>query len=526
MGIHSSKPRRDKEVGTEYDPMVLAMLENVQKQVSDIHEIVSCPVKQSVESLVPTKVGEAEVLFLIAQIDDKITSKSAEVCSSLSAQLDSIEAILLDWRVKFATREASAKKYEASQEEVEWVKLSSRFYLAYVRYYLLNFEKSEYAKSSYTKTFLSHPGNIRRSYAGPLKDYLEKHEVGEVFMASDSLRYCDGPFREMLNALMQCNLLWCVFTEDCVARPWMVREYLVGVARYILEGTGTRDGTLGREGGFRLLIDCLEVENREHGGTWMDKLFLMKSLEFYENDNVVCRLPSMVKDDQSLIWSKRYEMIASKILIPDRCIRRLPSVRESDCEGYCCDKFPETEWEALVAKPGVQTVRILNTWVPNLPNLIDSLQKALERGVKLQILLLDPESNLTQARDLALKRSLDQPNGVLKEDVARGIHDNLKRLDNLGTIVPNGTLEVRLFNSLPSFSVFQVDMDVIVGFYFHGCIAISMTQLFLGKSSKLGENVRQEFDILWKHSKVKLQTPGTGAYGRDAVSIDSEKQVD
>lgn len=143
------------------------------------------------------------------------------------------------------------------------------------------------------------------------------------------------------------------------------------------------------------------------------------------------------------------------------------------------------------------SIRILNTWMPNLGSLIDPLIQALQQGATAKLLLLDPKSSIAELRNQALEPS---PMPVLKERVQRGVEENLDTLSYIAKHLPDrqrGQLQVRLFHSLPAISIYQVDQFCLAGIYFHGQLAINSPQLEVNLHSFLGQQIDKEFNILW-----------------------------
>lgn len=162
---------------------------------------------------------------------------------------------------------------------------------------------------------------------------------------------------------------------------------------------------------------------------------------------------------------------------------------------YTYQRFP-TEIFSNYLRQGA-SIRILNTWMPNLDSLTDPLIQTLQQGATAKFLLLHPKSPIAELRNQALEPA---PMPVLKERVQRGVEENLDNLSYIAKHLPDrqrGQLQVRLFHSLPAISIYQVDQFCLAGIYFHGQLAINSPQLEINLDSFLGQQIDKEFNILW-----------------------------
>ncbi|MGW0522144.1 hypothetical protein [Crossiella sp. NPDC003009] len=143
-------------------------------------------------------------------------------------------------------------------------------------------------------------------------------------------------------------------------------------------------------------------------------------------------------------------------------------------------------------------VTILNTWIPNLQRLKESLGEALDRRAEVRILLLYPNSMVASLRDDALRaRGRSNP----EWNVRSGVRHNLGILKELVTEKRRraGHLKVKVFNSLPSAAVYKADTHYYVSVFLHGQLAIESPQLEIqGSGSLLGRQFQQELDTLWE----------------------------
>ena len=141
---------------------------------------------------------------------------------------------------------------------------------------------------------------------------------------------------------------------------------------------------------------------------------------------------------------------------------------------------------------------ILNTYIPNLHFIADTLVTALKQQSIVKILMLYPNSGIPTLRSKALNSS---PDKCSDNQVRSGIE---QCLDTLSSIVQKlddkskQCLKVRLYNSLPSISVYGADERFFVSVFFHGQLAIESPQIEVqSKKSILGRAIFQEINTLW-----------------------------
>jgi hypothetical protein len=142
---------------------------------------------------------------------------------------------------------------------------------------------------------------------------------------------------------------------------------------------------------------------------------------------------------------------------------------------------------------------ILNTWIPELNILADALVDALARGTYVSILMLYPDSHIAQLRSQALQHSTKER---FREDRVRpGVRHCLEVLAAIARTVDaefRRHLRVRLYDSLPSISVYGVDDRAFVSVFLHGQLAVKSVQIEVqGEDSLMGRLVFTELETLW-----------------------------
>ncbi len=158
--------------------------------------------------------------------------------------------------------------------------------------------------------------------------------------------------------------------------------------------------------------------------------------------------------------------------------------------GFPLEAFCERVREAKL-------VRILQTFIPSAEHWVAlrrSLEHALRRGAKVQVLLCDRRSVASDMRRVAL---LPQEVNVVRE-----IATNLQALGNLYVelrqdgLVPD--LEVKEYPTLPALTLYQADNAFLVGHYWHGRFAIHGPHFRVkGTQSDWGKTLKHEFERVW-----------------------------
>ena len=149
---------------------------------------------------------------------------------------------------------------------------------------------------------------------------------------------------------------------------------------------------------------------------------------------------------------------------------------------------------------GSKSIVIMNTWIPNLDALSKSLITAINNRSETRIMMLYPNSGVATLRSEALIGTGD---GKKQDDrVKMGVLQCLETLNLIvGEIQPQNRryLKIKLFNSLPSISVYAADECFFISFFMHGQLAIKSPQLEVhSETSTFGKSVLQEINTLWK----------------------------
>ena len=139
-------------------------------------------------------------------------------------------------------------------------------------------------------------------------------------------------------------------------------------------------------------------------------------------------------------------------------------------------------------------INLLSTFIPAFDVFSDAIREALSQGAHVRILMVHPSSPAASMRTAGLGRD--------PSDVKHGVEHCLNQFARLASSLDEDDarkrLVVRLYNSLPSVAVYNVDDHSLVSVFLHGQLAIHAPQLELhGRESLLGKVFYKEFMTLW-----------------------------
>ncbi|WP_213453947.1 hypothetical protein [Rhizomonospora bruguierae] len=142
-------------------------------------------------------------------------------------------------------------------------------------------------------------------------------------------------------------------------------------------------------------------------------------------------------------------------------------------------------------------LRILGAWPyvmdhPWRARFLDGLRAAAERGVRIQILVLDPDSKAAEQRS----RDLDN-----QFDVARVISEVLQEFWRLRAGLPDRVaahLEIRVYSLLPPARMYRWDARAISSFFPMGnWVGSDIKHYETNMSSRLAQFVDEQFELIW-----------------------------
>jgi hypothetical protein len=215
--------------------------------------------------------------------------------------------------------------------------------------------------------------------------------------------------------------------------------------------------------------------------------------------------------------------------VDDGTVVRLPV---DDPRGGIVRVHPNLDYHLLfdyMAK--ADEIVIQNTWIPGLDILADALIDALARGTSVSILMLHPESQIAQLRSHALHDGTAE--GFRQDRVGPGVRHCLDVLASISSMVDDGqraNLRVRLYNSMPSISVYRTDDRAFISFFLHGQLVVRSVQIeVLGEDSVMGRLAAREIETLWSIGRDVddlTRWPGETQRGRQRVrKIDAARRV-
>jgi hypothetical protein len=155
-------------------------------------------------------------------------------------------------------------------------------------------------------------------------------------------------------------------------------------------------------------------------------------------------------------------------------------------------------------------VAILQTFAPNLEHYRAHLSRCLQAGVRVRILLAWPYSLAAGLREEVLKRYAAEP---LAEDFAiqGSVIANLETLEATIRTSPHAAnLEIRLYDTLPSLSLYRAGRTLLAAPFLHGALAIHTFQLELDLGASdplLTGTLLNDFERMWTVARPFLPAP-------------------
>ena len=146
-------------------------------------------------------------------------------------------------------------------------------------------------------------------------------------------------------------------------------------------------------------------------------------------------------------------------------------------------------------------IRILDTFISDLLSLNDiffrSIEKALDRNVKIKILLLNPESNAAKQRNNDLMK---HGKNIYKE-MRKGTARLYYFWQNLPETKKN-LLKIKLFNATPSIVLISADADAYLSFFDVDKNSQSQENLLLNLETRLGKYAEDTFFKIWRSNTI------------------------
>lgn len=146
-------------------------------------------------------------------------------------------------------------------------------------------------------------------------------------------------------------------------------------------------------------------------------------------------------------------------------------------------------------------VRVLSTFTEllNRERFKSKFREALDHAmqtrneISIQFLLLDPSS------DAAKQRSDDRKDGNVIPEIRR----NLWELHNLKQDPLYNRIDVKIYNTLPPFSLFQWDEQASLSFYPRDMAVSKAARIEILMEGSLGRFISKSFDAVWEDEETK-----------------------
>lgn len=164
------------------------------------------------------------------------------------------------------------------------------------------------------------------------------------------------------------------------------------------------------------------------------------------------------------------------------------------------DSFNEKMEEVTQDSQRSNEIDILQTFAPNLEFFKETLIECLKKGVNIRVLLSWSKSRAVKLREDALRQYTN--NSRIRTNVEFEVTKNLETLqeifDHINCENYQGSLKVRLYNSIPSISMYRINDYLLVGVFLHGRLAVRSFQLELtGTDTTLVNVCSEEFNKIW-----------------------------
>jgi hypothetical protein len=141
-------------------------------------------------------------------------------------------------------------------------------------------------------------------------------------------------------------------------------------------------------------------------------------------------------------------------------------------------------------------VRIMQTWIPDLVTFLGSLRESCTKGCVVELLLLDPDSSLAEVRG----QDLGYPDPQM---VSENTKSNLMEIRRFCLQEGIGhQFQIRLYNTIPSISLYSYDDIIFIGFYLNKTPAIQNPQIEIREnSSYFADVINKHYSRIWESAK-------------------------
>jgi hypothetical protein len=146
-------------------------------------------------------------------------------------------------------------------------------------------------------------------------------------------------------------------------------------------------------------------------------------------------------------------------------------------------------------------VDILQTFAPNLNDYFEHLNRCLQNGVQVRILLAWPYSEAAKLREEVLRR---YANSSIGDEI--NIRDCvIANLETLEKIIKSSdaakSIEIKLYDTLPSLAIYRAGRYMLASPFLHGSLAVNTFQLELTLNSAnqiITRTLQKDFELMWQ----------------------------
>jgi hypothetical protein len=135
-----------------------------------------------------------------------------------------------------------------------------------------------------------------------------------------------------------------------------------------------------------------------------------------------------------------------------------------------------------------RSIRILKTWFPETPTLLNALDKCLGKpSVKVELFLCEPDSPILESRCKgALTQLSDESSRIIK--AVQSVYKH-----RFASNPPLGNASVTIYKGWPSVPLIECDQDLFVGFYLRGNPSPQWPWLLVDRHLPLGSALVDQF---------------------------------
>lgn len=150
---------------------------------------------------------------------------------------------------------------------------------------------------------------------------------------------------------------------------------------------------------------------------------------------------------------------------------------------------------------GAQTVRVLNTFVPDPESVAEILVKAASNNAKVCLLLLGPKTREARLRANSLRETDDDISTKILATL-EAVEKSLNRIQGTKPYV-----QVRLCKVWVPFSLYATENVAHVGYFLVGELAVRGPQLVVKKYHPQFSTFERQFQALWDHRDTSADLP-------------------